>query len=74
MQSHYQNVQEARQAELESKRNKILIEMNRKAEQEKIKKAKKQQEALRSQRLKEEEKEKKLNDRELERKRMRDDM
>jgi len=32
MQSHYQNVQEQRQAELESKRNKILIEMNRKAE------------------------------------------
>ena len=74
MQNHYQNVQEMRAAELDSKRNKILIEMNRKAEQEKVRKERKKKEAIRIQQLKEEEKEKKLNDREAERKRMREDM
>lgn len=33
MQSHYQNIQAQRQAELDNKRNKILVDMNRKAEQ-----------------------------------------
>ena len=47
MQSHYQNVQEMRAAELDSKRNKILIEMNRKAEQEKARKERKKKEAIR---------------------------
>lgn len=74
MQSHYQNIQAQRQAELDNKRNKILVDMNRKAEQQKALKEKKKRDALKSQRIKEEEKEKKLQDREAERKRMREDM
>ena len=74
MQSHYQNVQAQRQAELDNKRNKILLDMNKRAEQQKAQKDKKRKDAQKSQRLKEEEKEKKLQDREAERKRMREDM
>ena len=35
MHSHYQNVQAQRQAELDNKRNKILLDMNKRAEQQK---------------------------------------